>query len=127
MFNSPGGNMYNALMLSEEQEVDTLMSSVREGELPENGDRQDEEMPEKETAPKGPSLNSIALYLKEISKTPRLTFEEEQELGKRITAGDQDARAKMIEANLRLVVAIGKHYINRGYSLKILSRKATSA
>lgn len=107
--------MYNALMISEEPEVDTLMNSTREDELLENGERQDEEMLEKKTAvPKGPSLNSIALYLKEISKTPRLTFEEEQELGKRITAGDQEARAKMIEANLKLVVAIGKHYINRG-------------
>jgi RNA polymerase nonessential primary-like sigma factor len=115
MVNSQGGDMYNALMISEEPEVDTLMSSSRDGELPDNGDRQDEDMLEKKTTvPKGPSLNSIALYLKEISKTPRLTFEEEQELGKKINAGDQEARAKMIEANLKLVVAIGKHYINRG-------------
>lgn len=60
------------------------------------------------------SLDAIKYYLKEIRKTPLLTFEQEQELAKKIEKGDQDARAKMIEANLRLVVAIGKKYINRG-------------
>jgi len=64
------------------------------------------------TASKG--LDAIKFYLKEIRKTPLLTFEQEQELAKKIEKGDQDARAKMIEANLRLVVAIGKKYINRG-------------
>jgi RNA polymerase primary sigma factor/RNA polymerase nonessential primary-like sigma factor len=59
-------------------------------------------------------LDAIKYYLKEIRKTPLLTFEQEQELAKRIAQGDQEARAKMIEANLRLVVAIGKKYINRG-------------
>ena len=59
-------------------------------------------------------LDAIKYYLKEIRKTPLLTFEQEQELAKRIEKGDQEARARMIEANLRLVVAIGKKYINRG-------------
>jgi len=56
----------------------------------------------------------MKLYLKEIRKTPLLNFEKEQELGKRVAEGDLEARARMIEANLRLVVAIGKRYINRG-------------
>jgi RNA polymerase primary sigma factor/RNA polymerase nonessential primary-like sigma factor len=59
-------------------------------------------------------LDAIKYYLKEIRKTPLLTFEQEQALAKRIEQGDQEARARMIEANLRLVVAIGKKYINRG-------------
>jgi len=59
-------------------------------------------------------LDAIKYYLKEIRKTPLLTFEQEQALAKRIAQGDEEARAKMIEANLRLVVAIGKKYINRG-------------
>ncbi len=59
-------------------------------------------------------LDAIKYYLKEIRKTPLLTFEQEQELAKRIAKGDAEARAKMIESNLRLVVAIGKKYINRG-------------
>jgi RNA polymerase sigma factor RpoS len=66
----------------------------------------------KKTAQGG--LDAIKYYLKEIRKTPLLTFEQEQELAKQIAQGDQEARAKMIEANLRLVVAIGKKYINRG-------------
>ena len=62
----------------------------------------------------GEGPNAIKLYLQEIRKTPLLTFEQEQELGKRIAQGDKEARAHMIEANLRLVVSIGKRYINRG-------------
>jgi RNA polymerase primary sigma factor/RNA polymerase nonessential primary-like sigma factor len=56
----------------------------------------------------------MKLYLQEIRKTSLLTFEQEQELGKRVAEGDLEARARMIEANLRLVVSIGKRYINRG-------------
>ncbi|HSQ77858.1 MAG TPA: sigma-70 family RNA polymerase sigma factor [Nitrospirota bacterium] len=59
-------------------------------------------------------LDAIKYYLKEIRKIPLLTFEQEQDLGKRTAQGDQEARARMIESNLRLVVAIGKKYINRG-------------
>jgi len=69
---------------------------------------------DKEAAPKEKGPNSIGWYLKEIRKTPLLTFEEEQELAKRASQGDEKARARMIEANLRLVVAIGKKYVNRG-------------
>jgi RNA polymerase sigma factor (sigma-70 family) len=58
--------------------------------------------------------DSLKYYLKDIRKSPLLTFAEEQELGKRTAAGDPEARAKMIEANLRLVVAIAKKYVNRG-------------
>ena len=58
--------------------------------------------------------DAIAYYLKDIRKTPLLTFEQEQELAKRVALGDKEARARMIEANLRLVVSIGKRYINRG-------------
>ena len=46
-------------------------------------------------------LDAIKYYLKEIRKTPLLTFEQEQELAKKIAQGDGDARARMIESNLR--------------------------
>jgi RNA polymerase sigma factor RpoS len=72
------------------------------------------EAPAESGAGQQKGLDAIKYYLKEIRKTPLLTFEQEQELAKRIAQGDQEARAKMIEANLRLVVAIGKKYINRG-------------
>ena len=58
--------------------------------------------------------DAIKYYLKEIRKTPLLTFEQEQELAKKVALGDEGARARMIEANLRLVIVIGKRYINRG-------------
>lgn len=58
--------------------------------------------------------DAIAYYLKDIRKTPLLTFEQEQELARRVARGDEEARARMIESNLRLVIVIGKRYINRG-------------
>jgi RNA polymerase primary sigma factor/RNA polymerase nonessential primary-like sigma factor len=58
--------------------------------------------------------DSVKLYLKEIRAYPLLTFEEEQALAKRSEKGDEEARARMIASNLRLVVALGKRYVNRG-------------
>ncbi len=58
--------------------------------------------------------DATRLYLTEIRKTPLLSFAEEQALAKRVRNGDAEARQRMIEANLRLVVSIGKRYINRG-------------
>lgn len=57
---------------------------------------------------------AIKLYLKEIRKYPLLTRDEEQELGRLMEKGDEAARTRMIESNLRLVIAVGKKYINRG-------------
>ncbi len=64
----------------------------------------------------GASIDSVKCYMKELRKFPLLTVQEERELGKRIAEGDEEARTRMIEANLRLVVAIAKRYINRGLS-----------
>ena len=65
-------------------------------------------------APVSKDLDAVKYYLKDIRSIPLLTFEDEQTLGKRVAEGDEHARRAMIEANLRLVVAIGKKYINRG-------------
>ena len=56
----------------------------------------------------------VRMYLKEIGKVPLLTLEEEQELAKRMAEGDEDAKRRMAEANLRLVVSIAKRYVGRG-------------
>jgi len=60
------------------------------------------------------SLDTIKIYLKEISAIPLLTSEEEVKLAKKVWKKDPVARQKMIEANLRLVVSIAKRYMNRG-------------
>jgi len=63
----------------------------------------------------GPATTDVVRsYLRDIRRSQLLTFEEEQDLGRRIREGDDDARRKMIESNLRLVVSIGKRYVNRG-------------
>lgn len=56
----------------------------------------------------------LKIYLKEIGRIPLLTAEEELELGRQIATGDTEARRKMEEANLRLVVAVAKHYAGKG-------------
>jgi RNA polymerase primary sigma factor len=61
--------------------------------------------------------NSLKAYLKEISRTPLLTIEEEVALAKRIQAGDEKARDHMIRANLRLVVKIAGDYAGCGMSM----------
>lgn len=58
----------------------------------------------------------VRLYLKEIGSVPLLSTEEELELAKRMTAGDEYAKSKLVEANLRLVVSIAKKYKGRGMS-----------
>jgi RNA polymerase primary sigma factor len=64
-----------------------------------------------------PSLDSLRLYLRQIGRVPLLTAEQEVALAKRIERGDPDAKARMVEANLRLVVSIAKGYLGRGLSL----------
>jgi RNA polymerase primary sigma factor/RNA polymerase nonessential primary-like sigma factor len=69
-----------------------------------------------DTDRKGGGFDTIRSYLKDIRKAALLTFEQEQALGKRVAEGDFHAREQMIEANLRLVVSIGKRYMHRGLS-----------
>jgi len=64
--------------------------------------------------------DAVQMYLKEIGRTPLLTKNEERELAKRAEKGDEDARQKLMKANLRLVVSIAKRYVNRTPHLSIL-------
>lgn len=61
--------------------------------------------------------DSVRLYLREIGKIPLLSAEEELALAKRVVAGDKEAKDKMAEANMRLVVSIAKRYVGRGLDL----------
>jgi len=56
----------------------------------------------------------VRMYLKEIGKVPLLSWEEENSLAIRMEAGDEEARKRLAEANLRLVVSIAKRYVGRG-------------
>ncbi len=67
------------------------------------------------TVPEGIALDDpVRMYLKEIGRIPLLTPEEEVELAKRMEAGDEEAKKRLIESNLRLVVSIAKRYVGRG-------------
>lgn len=67
------------------------------------------------SVPKGISIDDpVRMYLKEIGKVPLLSGDEEIELAKRMEAGDEEAKKKLCEANLRLVVSIAKRYVGRG-------------
>ena len=67
------------------------------------------------SVPEGVSIEDpVRMYLKEIGKVPLLSAEEEIELAKRMEEGDEQAKQKLAEANLRLVVSIAKRYVGRG-------------
>ena len=81
----------------------------------------DDEPTEKEleniefSVPDGVSIEDpVRMYLKEIGKVPLLSADEEVELAKKMETGDLDARKRLAEANLRLVVSIAKRYVGRG-------------
>ena len=86
------------------------------------GDAADDDGPDKEeeveidlSLPEGISLDDpVRMYLKEIGHVPLLTAEEEVALAQRMEAGDEEARHRLEEANLRLVVSIAKRYVGRG-------------
>lgn len=67
------------------------------------------------SVPDGVSIEDpVRMYLKEIGKVPLLSADEEIELAKRMEMGDADAKKRLAEANLRLVVSIAKRYVGRG-------------
>ena len=76
------------------------------------------------TVPKTlPTDDPVRMYLKEIGKASLLTADEERELAIRMEQGDEEAKKKLCESNLRLVVSIAKRYLNRGLSFLDLSQE----
>mgnify|MGYP000367473183 FL=1 len=69
----------------------------------------------------------VKVYLKEIGRVPLLTPDEEVDLAVRITNGDEAAKKRLSEANLRLVVSIAKRYLGRGMQFLDLIQEATWA
>jgi RNA polymerase sigma factor RpoS len=96
-----------------EEEEEGFSGLEAESEFEAEAEAEEEEA-EEEPAYPDEGQDAIKMYLKEIRVAKLLSFEEEQELASRVEKGDAEARKRMIEANLRLVVNIGKRYINRG-------------
>ncbi len=90
-------NINNELM--EEETITILKSDNLEQVLTQDGITMDD---------------PVKLYLKEIGRVPLLSNDEEQELAKKMAEGDEEAKMKLSEANLRLVVSIAKRYVGRG-------------
>ncbi|HEX3033200.1 MAG TPA: sigma-70 family RNA polymerase sigma factor, partial [Bacillota bacterium] len=75
----------------------------------------DEEVEIDLTVPEGIGIDDpVRMYLKEIGRVPLLSADDEIELAKRMEAGDEEAKRRLAEANLRLVVSIAKRYVGRG-------------
>lgn len=80
----------------------------------------DEKTPKKKKGFASGKIDSVQSYLREIGKIPPITAREEKELAKKIEKGDEEAKRKLAEANLRLVVSIAKKYIGRSPNLTLL-------
>ena len=95
---------------------DLLMSDEEEMNLSEEDEVDMENMENIDlSVPEGVSIEDpVRMYLKEIGKVPLLTAEEEISLAKRMENGDESAKKRLAEANLRLVVSIAKRYVGRG-------------
>ena len=84
-------------------------------EVPENINEEIAEIENDASLSEGISIDDpVRMYLKEIGKVPLLSATEEIELAKRMADGDQEAKKKLAEANLRLVVSVAKRYVGRG-------------
>lgn len=91
---------------------DALILELEEsGEVPDEDEIENIDL----SVPDGVSIDDpVRMYLKEIGKVPLLSADEEVELAKRMEKGDIEAKKKLAEANLRLVVSIAKRYVGRG-------------
>ena len=124
-------NDYFADMALNEEQFDKIMETLEQNgvdvlRITEDDDVDDEEIilsDEDEvdmenldlSVPDGISIEDpVRMYLKEIGKVPLLSAEEEIELAKKMEQGDQEAKKRLAEANLRLVVSIAKRYVGRG-------------
>lgn len=99
----------------EKHNVDVLRFSEADEDdlIPDDGDINPEDLDL--SIPEGVYIEDpVRMYLKEIGKVPLLTAEEENELARRMEEGDESAKKRLAEANLRLVVSIAKRYVGRG-------------
>ena len=103
----------------EANNVDVLRISNDDDDIPDDIVMSDEDDIDVEkidlSVPDGISIEDpVRMFLKEIGKVPLLSADEEVELAKRMAEGDEEAKKRLAEANLRLVVSIAKRYVGRG-------------
>ncbi len=106
----------DVLQFSEiDKDLDETMLLIKDDDMPLD-DEEDADVENIDLSiPEGVSVEDpVRMYLKEIGKVPLLTAEEEVELARRMEEGDEAAKKKLAEANLRLVVSIAKRYVGRG-------------
>ena len=103
----------------EEFGVDVLKDDMEEPDIEDLEEVEDIKLEDINTINlEGVSIDDpVRMYLREIGKIPLLTYEEELELAKGVLAGDENAKQKLAESNLRLVVSIAKKYVGRGMLL----------
>src|SRR3989339_232027 len=92
------------------------VSTQEEAEARKTAEEIEKELEQLVVLKHGESLDPIKMYLKEIGKTPLLSFDEEIALAKKYEKGDKKAKDKLTKANLRLVVSIAKKYLGRRLS-----------
>ena len=124
-------NDYFADMHLEEEQFDEILETLEKNNVDVLRITEEDDIPDEEillsdedevdvenldlTIPDGISIEDpVRMYLKEIGKVPLLSAEEEIELAKKMETGDEDAKKRLAEANLRLVVSIAKRYVGRG-------------
>ena len=100
----------------EEYGVDVLKDDIEEPDLEDLEEVEDIKLEDINTMNfDGINIDDpVRMYLREIGKIPLLSFEEELELAKKVLEGDEEAKQKLAESNLRLVVSIAKKYVGRG-------------
>ena len=103
----------DVLQISDDKDTDDdmILELENNGEVPDDDEIENIDL----SVPDGISIEDpVRMYLKEIGKVPLLSAEEEVELAKRMAEGDEEAKKRLAEANLRLVVSIAKRYVGRG-------------
>ena len=95
--------------------IETVLKGKVDSIIEEDEDDEEEAVVLDLSIPKGITIDDpVRMYLKEIGKIPLLSAEEEIDLAHRMEDGDEEAKKKLVEANLRLVVSIAKRYVGRG-------------
>ncbi|MFS8541629.1 MAG: RNA polymerase sigma factor RpoD [Tissierellales bacterium] len=110
----------------DEEQIERIYQSLEELGIDVVGDKEEvkllntagdetDDLEDDLSLPRGINVDDpVKMYLKEIGKIPLLTAEEEIDLAKRMEQGDEEAKKRLAEANLRLVVSIAKRYVGRG-------------